>query len=290
MDPVLLTTEQVATFVARGFLAFPAAIPDDLNERATAELEAILATWGTPDRVAAPGSGDPFEAIYPPPSAVGEVLRSPVVAGAIRSLVGEAPVFDHDFVHLRPAHDPFGQHLHCDAMVDPLTAFDIQVFYFPHAVAPDGGGTGFVPGTHLRHVHETDVGRYTHMLGERQWTGPAGSILVFHQGMWHRGMPNLGDRARLMYKIRLNPTTTQVRQWDTSDLEALDSGPGDHVFARFRMDSIAGLLRRREKWMGEADYRLELRNRARLWRYLTGDERFDVDWYLTRQEMRVGLA
>ena len=93
-----------------------------------------------------------------------------------------------------------------------------------------------------------------------------------------------------MYKVRLNPTTTQVRQWDTSDLEALDSGPGDHVFARFRMDSIAGMLRHRERWMGEADYRLELRNRARLWRYLTGDDGFDVDWYLTRQEMRAGLA
>src|SRR5689334_20920174 len=119
--PVLLTTEQVATFVARGFLAFPAVIGDDLNERATAELEAILDTWGTPERSAAPGSGDPLDAIYPPPSAIGEVLRSPVVAGAIRSLAGEAPVFDHDFVHLRPPHDPFGQHLHCDAMVDPLT-------------------------------------------------------------------------------------------------------------------------------------------------------------------------
>ena len=56
------------------------------------------------------------------------------------------------------------------------------------------------------------------------------------------------------------------------------------------MDSIAGMLRHRERWMGEADYRLELRNRARLWRYLTGDDGFDVDWYLTRQEMRAGLA
>ena len=27
-------------------------------------------------------------------------------------------------------------------------------------------------------------------------------------------------------------------------------------------------------------------NRARLWRYLTGDERFDADWYLTRTEGR----
>ena len=77
-------------------------------------------------------------------------------------------------------------------MIDPNTAFDIQIFYFPHEIRPGGGGTGFVPGTHLRRVHETQVGRYRHLSGERQWEGPAGSIVVFHHGLWHRGMPNPG--------------------------------------------------------------------------------------------------
>jgi hypothetical protein len=102
-------------------------------------------------------------------------------------------------------------------------------------------------------------------------------ILVFHQGMWHRGMPNPGDRPRLMYKIRLNPSTTQVRQWDTSDLPALDSGPGDHIFATFRLDSIAGLLRRRERWMGEADHRLDLEGTPP---YATGTEALRAGWRL----------
>ena len=31
-------------------------------------------------------------------------------------------------------------------------------------------------------------------------------------------------------------------------------------------------LRTREPWMGEQDHRLELIARARLWRYLTGDD------------------
>ena len=59
-------------------------------------------------------------------------------------------------------------------------------------------GSGFVPGTHLRRVHETDVGRYVHVAGEQQWAGPAGSVLLFHQGMWHRGMPNPSGTDRLM--------------------------------------------------------------------------------------------
>ncbi|WP_436795228.1 phytanoyl-CoA dioxygenase family protein [Actinospongicola halichondriae] len=286
----LLTTSQMATFVARGFLPLPGIIPEEINQAAIAELGQIMATWGSPDRPYAPSTGQHLADIYPDGSAIGDVLRHPIVAGAIQSLVGADPVFDHDFVHHKPAGDPLGQYLHQDAMVDPSLAFDLQVFYFPHEVLPGGGGTGFVPGTHLRRVHETDVGRYVHMAGERQWEGPAGSILLFHQGMWHRGMPNPSDRDRLMYKIRLNPTAPQVRLWDTSDLDGMQNGAEDHVFARFRSDSVAGILRHRERWLGEADYRLELANRAALWRYLTGDDGFDVDYYLTRTEVREAIV
>lgn len=92
-----------------------------------------------------------------------------------------------------------------------------------------------------------------------------------------------------MYKIRLNPTRPQVRLWDTGDLEAMQNGPEDHTFATFRMDSVGTVLRQREWWLGEADFRLELANRARPSRYLTGDEGYDVDWYLTRTEGRAAL-
>ena len=287
--PVLLTTAQVAEFVARGVLPLPAVVPAEANDAASEELGQILSTWGSPNRPFAPSSGQHLSEIYPEPSAIGAVLRLPEVAGAITSLVGADPVFDHDFVHHKPAGDPFGQPLHQDAMIDPSLAFDIQLFYFPHEVAPGAGGTGYVPGTHLRRVHETDVGRYKHMAGQQQWAGPAGTILIFHQGVWHRGMPNPSETDRLMYKIRLNPTEPQVRLWDTSDLAAMQNGPEDHMFATFRFDSVAAVLRHREPWAGEADQRLEMANRARLWRYLTGDDHFDVDWYLTRTEARAAL-
>ncbi len=289
-DLPLLTTSQVATFVARGFLPLPGVVPDDLNAAASDELGRIMSTWGSPDRPFAPSSGQTFAEIYPEGSAIGEVLRHLPVAGALQSLLGPDPVFDHDFVHHKPAGDPFGQYLHQDAMVDPSLAFDVQLFYFPHEVLAGGGGTGFVPGTHLRRVHETDVGRYVHMAGEQQWEGPAGSVVLFHQGLWHRGMPNPSDRDRLMYKIRLNPTAPQVRHWDMSDLDTMQNGPDDHLFARFRLDSVAAVLRNREPWLGEADYRLELANRAALWRYLTGDDEFDVDYYLTRTEGHESLT
>ena len=130
IDRTPLTTPDMAQFVARGFLAFPGVVPAEINEAAEAELGEILATWGTPDRPNAPRSGQSLGEVYPAPSAIGEMLRLPVVAGAIESLVGANPRFDHDFVHLRAAGDPFSQHLHQDAIIDPSPnlAFDIQVF------------------------------------------------------------------------------------------------------------------------------------------------------------------
>jgi hypothetical protein len=290
MTPTLLDTEQMANFVARGFLAFRGLVDDDLNVAAMAELDQILATWGSDDRPFAPSSGERFDVIYPEPSAIGAVLRHPVVAGAVHSLVGLDAVFDHDFVHLRPPGDLSQQKLHADAIIDPNLAFDIQIFYFPHEIAEGGGGTGFVPGTHLRRVNETDVARYHHVAGERQWTGPAGSVVIFHHGMWHRGMPNPGSSRRLMYKVRLNPTAPQVRLWDLAGFDERQNDASDHVFAKFRADSVAAALRHREQWLGESAYRLELVRRAELWRYLSGDSAFDVDWYQTRQELRAELA
>lgn len=292
MEPTscLLSTSEVATFVARGFLEFPGVIPEDLNLAALDECDRIVATWGTAERPFAPSSGDAWSEIYPDPSALGAVLRHPAVTRIVDSLVGPESRFDHDFVHLRPPHDPFFQQLHADAMIDPNTAFDIQIFYFPHEVRPGGGGTGFVPGTHLRRVHETQVGRYRHLKGERQWEGPAGSIVVFHHGLWHRGMANPGPDRRVMYKLRLNPTRPQVRLWDTTDLDQVQNRTNDHIFATFDTERLGMTLRTREPWMGEQDYRLELFARTRLWRYLTGSHDYDLDWYHTRVEGRAALA
>ena len=282
----LLSTAQMAEFAARGVLRFDSVIPNELNERAIEELR----VWGArPFSRPTPASLTPLADCYPD-AVIGEVIRLPVVQGIIVSLVGPDPVFDHDFVHLRDPRDELDQRLHADAIIDPTMAFDIQVFYYPHAIAPGEGGTRFVAGTHLRRVNESDIARYQNVCGQADFAGPAGSILVFHHGLWHSGRANRSDRDRVMYKIRINPTVAQVRLWDTSDLDAVQSQPSDHIFARFDPSKIAHILRRPEPWWEQASGRLEQRNRALLWRYLTGDAAFDVDYYLTRTERRQAIA
>lgn len=301
MEPILLSTDQMASFVSRGFLRLDAVVPDEVNQQALEELPRLFRAWldefrGVTGGVAPeaevselPRSGTPLSDAYAPDSAFGRMVRVPEIAGAIASLVGAAPVVDHHFVHIKQAGDLHAQGLHCDAIVDEGIAFDIQLFWFPHDVAPREGGTRFVPGSHLRRVNMDDVARYHHLAGEQYFSGDAGTVVIFHQGLWHAGAPNHGSRDRIMGKLRLNPTQPQVRLWDTSDL-AERNRADDHMFARMEPGVVAAELRRVEPWYEPSVSRLEAVQRAKLWRYLTGDDAFDVDWYLTRTERRVQLV
>jgi hypothetical protein len=238
-----------------------------------------------------PTTGTPLSECYPPPSAIGEYLRLPQVQGIIESLVGSDPAFDHDWTHHIQPHATYVQPLHVDAITDSADCtFDIQLFWYPHDVAPGEGGTRYVPGTHLHRVRSSGLDRYQHIAGEEQFAGPAGTVVVFHHGLWHAGQPNPGGGHRWMHKVRLNPRVPQVRLWNTSDLDELHNPPSDHVFATMLPDSVAQIFRLPEPWMSVTDHRNEQVQRARLWRYLTGDETYDVDHYLTRLEGRAALV
>jgi hypothetical protein len=291
-----LTTIEVAQFVADGFLRFDALVPDEVNRAVLEALPHILPAklrqfLGKEADTATPASLTQLSQCYPAPSALGALLRLPQVHGLIASLVGEEPTFDHDFVHHLKAGSTYRQHLHVDAILDSADpTFDIQLFYFPHDVAPGAGGTRFVPGSHLRRVRAEGVGRYQHLLGERQFAGTAGTVLVAHHGLWHAGEPNPSERDRWMYKIRLNPAVAQTRLWNTDDLEEVQNDPSDHVFARARQEGVAPVLRRQHPWQQGHEPRYDLVQRSRLWRYLSGDPHYDLDYYLTRVENRARLV
>ena len=128
------------------------------------------------------------------------------------------------------------------------------------------------------------------MAGDEAFAGPAGTVLVFHHGLWHAGQPNPSDDHRWMYKIRLNPTEPQVRLWNLDDFAERHNDASDHVFARARTDSVAAELRRTFPWEGVDANRYDLMQRARPWRYVSGDDTFDADYYLTRVEQRAALV
>ncbi len=282
-DSQLLSTKQVADFVANGCLRFEGLVPDDINEAGLEEMRQLSSQRFSPEGISPPDTGTPLSECYPPPSAIGAFLRLPSITGIIESLVGPEPTFDHDWTHHIGGGDLAGQHLHVDAIIDTTDpSFDIQLFWFPHDVAPGEGGTRYVPGSHLNRVHAGVTAAYQHIVGDQQAHGPAGTVYVFHHGLWHAGQPNPTDRSRWMHKTRLNPSVPQVRLWDTSDLADFQNTPSDHIFANTQPGKVGDTLRTWQPWLGVLEQRHEVVQRTKLWRYLTGDTTYDVDHYLTR--------
>jgi len=259
----LLSSLAMADFVATGMTRLDAVVPDELNQRALAQLDRAVASFPY---------GTPLADVHPSGTALGDVVRLADVAGTIQSLVGPNPMADHHYVHVRPPRQGEAQSLHADAIIDERTdAFDVQMMYFPEAVGPDDGGTLVVPGTHFRRVSHMDTGRYQNVAGQVRLQCPAGTVLLLHHAIWHAGRRNDSDRRRVMYKLRLNPTVRQQRLWDTSDLD--DPQVLTELDATF-------------PWYEHATGRLERYNRVLLWRALTGDDRFDIDHWVTRVSNR----
>ena len=271
----LLNSKQVASFVARGFLRFDELVPGEINEAVMAAIDE--------GGITSYPAGTPLSQCYPDPSPIGKMLRLPEIQGIIHSLVGPEPAFDHHAIHVRQPNQGKAQGMHGDSIIDTRMHFDIQIMYFPHDVPEEMGGTLLVPGSHFRRINEMDIARYQNFVGQIPMVCKAGSILVLHHGIWHCGRQNRTSTRRYMYKIRLNPTVRQLRLWNTDDLTT-DYRDHQPIFAGEKRDDIQAIFSKQEPWFEASDGRLEIVNRIKLWRFLTGDDNFDAHYWLTRLE------
>ena len=254
----LLNSKQMAQFVADGLLRFDELVPDELNRAACAEMEAGVLRGK---------AGVPMDELWQD-LAIGQVMRLPAIQGMIDSLVGPGPLYDHHAVHTVNANHEHGQIWHADAIIDTRMHFDVQFFYFAHDTPREMGGTMFLPGSQYRRVSESDIARYQNFLGQMPMVCKAGTVAVAHHGIWHCAQPNLTDNKRYMFKLRLNPTVRQKKLWNTDDIDDAE---------------IPGLLNANHRWYGN-EVRLEAVNRIKMWRFLTGDDNFDLSYWLSRLE------
>jgi ectoine hydroxylase-related dioxygenase (phytanoyl-CoA dioxygenase family) len=261
MSEHLLDARQMARFIADGYLRFDAIVPEALNQAVLGELqsERLRGCRYNDERIG-------FDDYFAESPAYLAVMRLPRVQGMIESLVGPEQLIDHCAVHTVRARCEGAQFWHADATIDArTTAFDIQVFYYPHDTPREAGGTLFLPGSHLRHLHEATIARYQNIRGQVPMVCPAGTIVVAHHGLWHCSQPNRTERTRYMVKLRLNPTVRQRGLFDASGVER---------------DELGGLLSAHHGWEG-VEHRLEILQRLRLWRSLTGSD-FDHALWLSR--------
>ena len=304
---MLINSLAMAHFVARGFLRLDAVVPQEINEAFLADLNLSKSQQQAPSAsylsklmnlevIPEVPPGTRLNDVYAAGSPLARMLNLPVVSGAIESLVGKNPVFDHHFLHLAYPEAAFeskpgrhvSQHLHQDSTIDPRQTFDVQVFYFPHAVTRIMGGTRYLPGSHFRQVSEAAISRYQNILGQEHVVCPAGTILLMHMGIWHGAGLNESEQVRTLFKIRLCPTVRQEKLWDHTDLTQEHFNQHPTFWTRDReKDPVQRVLMKQEPWFEADTGRLELMNRIRCWRFLLGNTDFDIDYWLTRIENEI---
>lgn len=289
----LLTADQMIDFVRYGFLRFDAIVPQDINDAFMAQYaEGASNEEEANVRLPSVDFGTPIPDAFSEETPIGALLKLPEVSGALQSLLGPGALVDHQRLHYREPNQQVSQLLHCDAMIDARRdAFDVQLMYYPHEVTREMGGTLIVPGSHMRRANQATIARYQNVSGQTQLVGPAGTVLILHHNIWHAGRRNASDRARAMYKLRFNPTVRQTGHWDMSTYDAAAARASKPLHSPHAVED--DLQHRLSTWEPWADVRggyLDIVQRNKLWRLLSGDDDFSVHHWLTRVENVPGEA
>ena len=298
----LLTTEQMAEFASSGCLFFDELINEEINKEFLSDIghtsndtldvkkhfENIKATSSIP-RIPA---GSALKNAYPKNSPLEKIFQNDTVNGIIKSLVGSDPVIDHQFLHLTFPTQFFenanvrqmSQQNHQDNTIDPRNTFDIQLFYFPTEVTKEMGGTRYIPGTHLRIVNEFGIARYQNVKGQKHIVCKAGTIGIFHSGLWHGAGINFSDNLRYMFKVRLKATEKQELLWDPERKYKPLPNRALYWTDESKEITINDILMQSYQWQEADTHRLDKINKIKFWRYLTGNKNLDIDYWMTRIE------
>ena len=245
----LLDVQEMMKFTSDGFVRLDRAVPHELNEHVLSELDAYE------------GSGYKY---WDTSATIRRVFQLPRLCGALRSLVGPDPVYNHSFVHIVPPNYLQAQDWHADAVIDtrPLR-FDVLVMYFPQDTPQEMGPTLVLPGSHLRDIRFGSIAHYRNIVGQQHLACSAGTVFIAHSDIWHCAQPNATDRKRYMFKMRLQLAPgREQRAWFNTE------GYGN-------ADVLEAIFTTQQPWYG-AEHREVQIERAKLWRYLCGDDHIDA--------------
>ena len=228
----LLSDDQMRRLVADGFIVLDSGLDAGFHAAVADEL-------GFAMRHEQPSLGDN---VLPRVPALGELLESPVVQGAMSSLLGaEFSWLPHRFTHNSEpigeptaggsgAFDPFdngprmgagsisGSGWHQDGHSRAgrarwHTFRAANLFYFPHDVPRAMGPTRLLAGSHLYANLHGIVPEQVVMQDM-----PAGSLVLADFDLGHAGAPNFTSRSRYMVKfVAVRERNPQTPSWNHQD-------------------------------------------------------------------------
>ena len=232
--PVLLTDAQVQDYLANGYLVLHTGHPDSFHRSVLRQIATLYATEGNPGNDILPRVPDLFE-----------VLREPVVDGALQSLLGaDYLIHPHRHCHENPSGSD-GQRMHQDSYENDENVRHhrtrwAMAFYYPQDVPLEMGPTAVLPASQYFNSAEQ-----AHRRAELPLCGAAGTVTIVHYDLWHRAMPNASDRHRYMVKFlftRMSEPRTAAWDHRAAAYDTADDDPP------------AALRRRMWDWMRAAEW------------------------------------
>jgi HEAT repeat protein len=193
-QPAPLTDDQMRGFVRDGFVVVKPGVPAELHREVWDRTDALFEDEGNP--------GNNLIARVP---AIQRVFDDPSVTGALTGILGPNYfMHPHRHCHYRPPHSP-GQTIHKDSFTKRRHRTRwVLGFYYPQTTTVDMGPTGVLPGSHYYNWLRGPIGVRRHvdgLDGEVPLEVDAGTVVLVHYDIWHRGMPNDSDKKRYMIKI-----------------------------------------------------------------------------------------
>ena len=201
----LLSDEQMSAYVRDGYVTVQADYPEAFHASNFQQIEAVLETEGNP-------KGNIMSRV----PALQDIVDHPRVVGALTSILG--PEY---YLHSVGGHCHFNEpgnrshergQLHRDGFLflQHRTRWMI-LMYYPQDVTADMGPTSIAPGVHYNNAApDVDI--------EVPMCGPAGTVVIVHYDVWHRGMPNRSDKNRYMIKFHV----ARMEEPDSPDWNAED--------------------------------------------------------------------
>ncbi|TDG00780.1 HEAT repeat domain-containing protein [Paenibacillus piri] len=203
--PVLLTDEQMRTFIAEGFLILKTDFPEEFHQRLTEQLNQVYEQEGNPGNNLLPRLRD-----------LQKVFDHPIVTGALTSVLGpNYMMHTHRHGHFNASPKAGGWHKDSYWGYKKMRNHHpwwAMVMYFPQDTPVELGPTGVMPGTQ-NYESRTFISDETE--GEAVASGKAGTFALIHYDIWHRSTPNVLGQPRYMLKFEFMRTESPTApSWD----------------------------------------------------------------------------
>ena len=210
----LLSDAQMKQFIVNGYVFVEPNLPPEFHESILQQTAEVFEK-----------EGNPGNNLVPRIPELQRFLDSPVVRGAVTSLLGE------DFYTQPHRHCHFnqpgstGQEMHQDGGTRwSHHTRRLLMFYYPQDTPIELGPTGIVPGSQYYATKEGAT-----IVDEFPVIGNAGTTVLVDYDLFHRAMPNTTPRNRFMMKFLFaRMSEPRAPSWHTESPEWPGNGDDDH--------------------------------------------------------------